>query len=134
MDTDKRALDGLRILIVEDDFFLAEDLGCRLQDAGACVVGPIGFFDEAIAFVKSHCDSFDCAILDVSLHGRKSYGIADELVARKIAFVFTTGYGTNAIDDAYRNYPRCEKPLNERVLTAALLTARRAEAPGMFGG
>lgn len=134
MDTGKRPLEGLRILIIEDDYFIADDLGSRLHDAGARVVGPIGFFDEAIEFINEHSDAFDSAVLDVSLHGRKSYGIADALAARKIAFVFTTGYGANAIDEAYRGYPRCQKPLNERALTAALLSACRAEALGMFGG
>lgn len=127
------ALEGLRILIVEDDYFIATDLGCRLTDFGAQVVGPIGFIDEAIAFIADHCidghcDAFDCAVLDVSLHGQKSYAIADALMARKIPFVFATGYDAEAIDDAYRCYPRCEKPVNESALIAAVLTARRIDA------
>lgn len=88
--------------------------------------GSIGFVDEAITFIGDNCDAFDCAVLDVSLHGQKSYAIADALVSRKIAFVFATGYGAEAIDHAYRCYPRCEKPVNESVLASALLNARGA--------
>lgn len=35
MNTLTTALEGLRILIIEDDYFIAEDLGSRLTDAGA---------------------------------------------------------------------------------------------------
>ena len=47
-------------------------------------------------------------------------GVADVLAERGVPFLFTTGYNVDAVDVAYRDYPRCEKPLSERALFAAL--------------
>ena len=38
-------------------------------------------------------ETFDYAILDVNLHGSKSYPLAHELKADEIPFAFATGYG-----------------------------------------
>src|ERR1700712_4276371 len=106
------ALKNRRILVIEDDFFVAQALSALLVEAGASVVGPIGYADEALAFVDATPDAIDAAILDVNLHGQTSYAIADELAKRHIHFVFATGYGADALDPAYRRYPRCEKPFD----------------------
>jgi hypothetical protein len=36
--------------------------------------------------------------------------VADALTANGVNVVFSTGYGADAVDGAYRRYPRCEKP------------------------
>jgi CheY-like chemotaxis protein len=118
---DRRAvLTGRRILVVEDDYLVAQALCAVLEDAGATVVGPIGWLDEALDFVTTQGDRFDAAVLDVNLHGEKSYPIADRLRALNIHFVFTTGYGADALDATYQQYPRCEKPFSEQALLHAL--------------
>lgn len=116
----ERPLDGRRILIVEDDFLVAQALRALLEDAGATVLGPIGWADEAVAFVEDKANVFDNAVLDVDLHGEKSYVIADALMKRNVRFVFTTGYGTDALEAGYADYPRCEKPFDARTLFEAL--------------
>ncbi|CAD6560207.1 hypothetical protein LMG28727_07066 [Paraburkholderia kirstenboschensis] len=113
-------LQGRRILVVEDDFFVAQSLCGLIEEAGAKIVGPIGWMDQALKYVESNSDAFDCAVLDVDLHGEKSYAIADWLAARGVRFVFTTGYGADALDPAYAGYPRCEKPFDPRLLFTAL--------------
>jgi hypothetical protein len=35
-------LKGRRVLIVEDDYFMADELRAEFQQAGAEVVGPVG--------------------------------------------------------------------------------------------
>src|SRR5215207_4792017 len=91
-------LEGRRILVVEDDFLVAQILCEILEDAGAVVVGPIGWVEEALAFLDGNDTAFDSAILDINLHGEKSYVIADVLVSRNIRFAFATGYGGDALD------------------------------------
>ena len=91
-----------------------------LEDAGAIVLGPIGWLDEALSFISSNSAAFDAALLDVNLHGEASYPIADALIKRGIHFVFTTGYDSDALDEAYRSYLRCEKPFRAETLIAAL--------------
>ncbi len=117
------ALAGRRILIVEDEFLVAEYLGEILRSAGADVHGPLGRVPETLAFLEAHKDALDAVVLDVNLHGQPSFPIADVLIRHGIRFVFTTGYDGAAIDAAYRSYPRCEKPFREEALLAALAPA-----------
>jgi len=113
-------LAGRRILVVEDDYLVGLILVDLLEDAGAEVVGPIGSVEEAIAFLKDGVQAFDSAVLDVNLHGRKSYPIADALTARSVGFVFATGYGGAGLEDRYQRHPRCEKPFTHAALVTAL--------------
>lgn len=115
-----RTLQGRRILLVEDDYFVAQVITDQLEEAGAQVVGPIGWLDEALAFIKENDTAFDGAVLDVSLHGKKSYPIAGALAANGVYVVFSTGYGADAVDGDYRRYPRCEKPFTQEELITAL--------------
>ena len=116
-------LKGRRILVIEDEYFVAEVLSEILGDAGAVIAGPIGWADDALAFVEHHGSTLDGAILDVNLHGRASYPIADALAERGVRFVFITGYDETALESAYRHHPRCEKPLQADAILAALSAA-----------
>lgn len=116
------ALQGRRVLVIEDDYLVAQVVCDLLEEAGAKIIGPIGWVDEAIAFIKGNGTAFDIAVLDVNLHGQKSYQIADTLWAQHVGFVFMTGYGADALDAAYRHYPRCAKPLNQQTIVNALAT------------
>ncbi|MCD6074295.1 MAG: response regulator [Rhodospirillales bacterium] len=118
-------LEGFRILVVEDDFLVAEVLIDILTDAGAEVVGPFGWVDEGVGAINENVGTLDCAVLDINLHGLKSYPIADALKAHNIPFVFTTGYSGEAIPDAYRSFPRCEKPFDPDRLIAILATSKQ---------
>jgi len=109
-------LPGRRILIVEDDYLLAQILADFLEQAEIEVIGPVGSLDEALALVENDPGSFDGAILDINLHGSKSYPIADALAARSIPFLFATGYGRDALEGRYRDHPRCEKPFDQATL------------------
>ncbi|SAL85200.1 hypothetical protein AWB67_06878 [Caballeronia terrestris] len=66
---------------------------------------------------KQHVDA---AILDVNLNGEKSYPVADALASRRIAFVFATGYGIDALDVPYRQHPGVQMPFDHQALFRAL--------------
>jgi CheY-like chemotaxis protein len=121
MDT-ASVLNGQRILVIEDDYFGAQALVALLKACGAETVGPIGWVQEAVAFVNGQAEAFDRALLDINMHGEKSYPIADALLAHGKQFVFTTGYGADAVDENYRHHPRCEKPFNRDTLLSLLTT------------
>jgi hypothetical protein len=87
-----------------------------LEDAGAVIVGPIGQIDDALSLIQRDGAVFDSVVLDINLHGRASYPIADALIERGVRFMFTTGYDASAINEAYRGYPRCGKPFQEQTL------------------
>jgi CheY-like chemotaxis protein len=118
--TNDRPLQGRRILVIEDDYLVAEIVSEMLQDAGAAVLGPFGWRDEALNFISHNSAGFDAALLDVNLHGQVSYPIADALIERDIHFAFATGYGAGVLEEAYRSYHRCEKPFQQKTLMAAL--------------
>jgi CheY-like chemotaxis protein len=46
------ALTGRRILVVEDDYTMATDLGQFLEGQGVTVVGPVGTVRTALALVE----------------------------------------------------------------------------------
>jgi len=54
-----------RVLIVEDEYFLADDLKKALQSEGAEIIGPISELPEAIIQVDQ--DRFDAAVIDINL-------------------------------------------------------------------
>jgi CheY-like chemotaxis protein len=115
-----KLLEGQRILVVEDDYLVALAVSTMLEDAGAKVVGPIAGAQEAVALIEAAEERVDVAILDIDLNGETSYPVADALASRHIPFVFASGYGVDALDQQYRQYPRCQKPFNHQVLLRAL--------------
>jgi CheY-like chemotaxis protein len=107
-----------RVLIVEDEMLVAMMIEDALTDLGLEVAGTAGTVEEALAAAKT--DGFDCAILDVHLHGKDVYPVADALAARGVPFAFATGYGAGALVEKYRNRPSLPKPFTgqdlERIL------------------
>jgi DNA-binding response OmpR family regulator len=61
------ALEGIRVLIVEDEFLVATLIEDMLTSAGCVVSGPIPRLAEALDAVD--CGTFDAAVLDVNLGG-----------------------------------------------------------------
>lgn len=117
-------LTGMTVLVVEDDFFIASDTIDMLVTAGAATVGPFGWVEEALAAASNPDVALDFAILDVDLHGARTYQVADALTKRGVPFVFASGFGSDALGPAYRHHTRLEKPVNERALLALIHAAR----------
>ena len=113
------ALRGRRILVVEDDYMMAQDLATELQDAGVDVLGPVPNIRGALSLLDTS-PAPDAAILDINLGGEMVYSLADTLQERCIPFVFATGYEAWSIPEQYRHLPRIEKPLSLRQVAAAL--------------
>lgn len=112
-------LTGQRILVVEDEYFLASDMAAALRKLGAEVVGPVPTKDKALALLGSD-QKIDAAVLDINLKGQLVFPVADALIARGVPFVFTTGYDQKAIPPAYQSIRRWEKPFDPRELVRAL--------------
>ena len=58
-------LEGVRVLVVEDEFLVAMLIEDMLQSAGCVVSGPIPRVTEALAALGH--ETYDAAILDVNL-------------------------------------------------------------------
>ena len=94
-------LDGLPILIVEDQPLVALDLSEIVESLGGRVVGPIASVAEAIARVRQ--EHVAAAILDANLLDRDVTPLAIELIERGTPFVVYTGTGLP--DELARAYP-----------------------------
>lgn len=105
----------LVLLNVED---ILADLGCTSVTAAATV-------DQALGLIATQ--TFDAAMVDVNLDGRKSYLVADALAARGVPFVFSTGYSGESLDDGYRDRPVLGKPYREVDLVEILTRLLRPE-------
>ena len=98
-----------RVLAVEDEYFIAEELEDALRKAGATVLGPVSSVDGALALLRSEAPP-EAAVLDVNLCGEMVYPVADLLTARGVPFVFTTGYDQTVLPARYAAVRRLEKP------------------------
>ena len=119
---DDQNLNGLRVLVVEDEVAISLLLEDMLLDFGCEVVGPAGRLSAAKELASQ--EKLDLAVLDVNLAGQSIYPVAEALAARGIPFVFSTGYGSAGIYEPYRDRPVLQKPFAQhelqRVLKAAL--------------
>lgn len=115
-------LKGRRILVVEDEFFLASCLTDALADIGAIIIGPVGMIAEAVAIISAE-PIIHGAILDLNLHGKMTFDVADHLILRKIAFVFTTGYDISVVPARLKHIALCQKPLSTDTVLHAIAQA-----------
>lgn len=100
--------DGKRVLIVEDEYFIALYLASEVAEAGGKVVGVAINVDAALDIIASA--EVDAAIVDVNLMGEWTFRVADALVARQIPFVFATAMSRDDIPPRYTAVPWLQKP------------------------
>jgi PAS domain S-box-containing protein len=111
------SLNGARVLIVEDAVLLALELETGLSEAGAEVVGPAYELEEAIALLDR---PIDAAVLDANLNGRSVTPVAEALTARRVPFVFATGYGETGGAPGGFDAPVIRKPYDVTQVAAAV--------------
>jgi CheY-like chemotaxis protein len=112
------ALQGVRVLVVEDEYLVAILIEEILESAGCIVMGPIPRLLEALEAVDH--DDYDAAVLDVNLAGERINPVADALSQRNVPFMFVTGYGANALPREYAARPHIGKPFRMAELLGAL--------------
>ena len=112
-------LHGRRIMVVEDEYLLADDLNDALVTAGACVLGPVPSVEQAMEMIARESE-IDAAVLDVNLRGEMIFSVADALQLRGVPFVFATGYGGEIIPERYEGIAHAEKPLNAKDIAGLL--------------
>lgn len=113
-------LNGLKILVVEDDFIVAFDMQMMLEEQGARVLGPAATLAQARGIIES--DSPQLAVLDVNLNGEFVFPLAEELSALGVPFLFATAYADDErlFPATARHVPRLAKPVQPNVLIGRL--------------
>ncbi len=116
---------GNRVLLVEDEILVAMMMKDILTELGFSVIGPFSRLSEAM--VAAVHEDINAGIIDVNLGGEFVYPVADVLAARKIPFVFITGYGVESIDSRFEYVPIVKKPVQRQVLQKIFVRAEAAE-------
>jgi DNA-binding NtrC family response regulator len=111
-------LRGKRILVVEDEPFIALELEEMVVELGGMLAGSVAQIEEALVLIDA--GSVDAAVLDVNLGMQKVDPVADALAARGCPFVFTTGYGRVGVPGAHHDRALVEKPFTRDDVAAAL--------------
>ena len=116
------ALQGRRVLVIEDESLVAMLLETILEDMGCTDVGPESNIDDGLIAATTEA-SLDAALLDVNVAGREVFPVAEALRARGVPFVFSTGYGEAGLPEHWRGNPTIQKPFTEGAIRDALMKA-----------
>jgi ActR/RegA family two-component response regulator len=117
-DEAAKLLSGVSVLIVEDQYLIADEMSRAVKALGGAVVGPCPTVETAIARLESETVGF--ALLDLNLRGEQVLPVADELTRRGVPFAFATGYEDWVIPPQYRQRPRIQKPVSDVALRKAI--------------
>jgi len=117
--TSMPTLCGQKILLIEDEWLIADFISAMLEDMECTVSGPVATVVDALTAIAA--GNIDCALLDANLNGECSAPIADALVAKGIPFIVVTGYGGLVLATETMNIaPRLGKPFLEADLRRSL--------------
>ena len=111
---------AMRILVVEDEWLIADALEGILQSLGYSVLGPAATVDQALTFITQ--ERPDAVLLDIGLGESDSLPVAQILAREGIPFVLLSGHVSEGLAQGYESYPLITKPVSEAVLRAHLLT------------
>lgn len=96
------------MLILEDEPIISLALEDMLESLGVACVLHADSLTAANDIVET--GKLDWAVLDVNIHGERSYAVADRLHALGTPFIFATGYGDTQHPDQHLDIPTLIKP------------------------
>jgi CheY-like chemotaxis protein len=117
-------LKGLRVLVVEDSWHVANALKSLLEELGVDVAGPAATLQDAERLLESR--EPELAIVDINLKGEMAYGLIDALHGRGIPIVVISGYAVPQIAQG-KVAAILQKPFSAKSLLGIL---RQAAARG----
>jgi DNA-binding NarL/FixJ family response regulator len=115
---ERHPLAGRRVLVVEDQYLVADEMRRMVVDLGGDVVGPVARAGPGLEMLSR--EPIDLALLDINLGPDDAYPLAAELLRRDAAFFFVTGSEPWVIPEVFREVPRLEKPLTSKTLAEAV--------------
>lgn len=114
--------ESLRILVVDDDYFMAERLSREIRANGDIVVGPVADVHDALDLACV----VQAAILDVKVQDETSFQVADSLIHHDVPFIFLTGYDPQVVPSRFARRHIYAKPSHAAPLLHDLHERHRA--------
>jgi len=103
-----------RLLIIENDFLIAEMITDMVRDLGYTVARTVHRLPSALKELSE--ENFDGALINIGIDEQKhGLEIADILPDMGVPFGFVTGYG-HALAERHAHIPLLQKPFNARQL------------------
>ena len=99
------------IMVLEDEFLIALQLETWLKSSGFLPLGPVPTVSAAEDLLDI-VERPDAAVLDINLRGRSVLPIAEELEARRVPYIFVTGYDRAVLPMKFRDAPLLTKPVD----------------------
>jgi DNA-binding NtrC family response regulator len=126
-----RGLKGRRILVAEDDWFIADAMAGLLETQGAAVFGPAATVAEGAQLAQWW--PIEIAVMDLNLQGQRADDLIVELADKDITVVVVTGYDIKeaAADKAFAIL---QKPVTSATLLDTLYRAATSLACLNVGG
>jgi CRP-like cAMP-binding protein/CheY-like chemotaxis protein len=110
-----------RILIAEDNYLVAEELGEVVRGCGYSVAGAAPSVESGMALIAGA--TVDGAVLDIDLAGTPSFPMCRALAEKGVPFLFVSAYSANTVvPDEFSKAPHLPKPLVAADLKTALRT------------
>jgi two-component SAPR family response regulator len=118
------SLAGTSVLIVEDNFVVADGLRYLIDGHGGSVSAIVPSLQRAFEVLAN--ETVDIAVLDIDLNGTSVVPLAEHLRARSIPFLFLSGYcDEELLPEHLRGHPRFDKPVEAARLIRAMLDLTR---------
>ena len=120
-------LNGLRVLVVEDDPAIATDISDLIERAEGEVIGPVGSLREARQTVKAD-HAIDAAVLDVNLSDGDITPVLESLRARRVGVVVYTGSAglPSGVGERHPDIAVLQKPVQPGRLVGEIQRACRS--------
>jgi DNA-binding LytR/AlgR family response regulator len=109
---------SLRVLIVEDEWLLAEDVASLLREAGHLIVGPVASSEAGRSLIETK--KADVALLDIQLNAQNSFGLAEYLQERMVPFAFLSGFVETDVPAHLRHHKALMKPSTKAEILATV--------------
>jgi len=101
-------LDGMRILVVEDEALIAIDIEAQLRLLGGFVIGPEGRLDRALELAQRV--PVDGALLDINIQGGLVFPVAEVLLARRVQWFCPPASVRSGCPPVSAGYLSCASP------------------------
>lgn len=121
-------LSGMNVLVVEDEYLVAEELAHGLEGCGAHVIGPFSTVADGLRLLDHAPMPVGAAVLDIKLADEMVFSVADRLALQEVPIVFCTGYDRDVLPLRFAGARLIQKPALPSDIAAALAEESAARA------